>query len=324
MPPAGSVSVIICTHDAGRFALLERAVESVRAQDPPPHELIVVVDHNATLADRVAQRFPGLTVVANREAQGLSGARNSGVLVASGEIVAFMDDDAAADRGWVAALAATYEDPATLGAGGTIMPDWATSQPPWFPDEFLWVVGCSYRGLPERRRAVRNLIGCNMSFRRSMFTSVGGFLHGMGRGRGLPLGCEETELCIRSARMLPGTSFVYEPAAVVHHVVPLQRARIGYFLLRCFSEGISKASIVKLLGASEGMASERSYLTRTLTTGVGHNLARLLRGSGDGALKSVMIPAGLVAFAVGYARAMLRFALRGSPERITSPVLIDK
>src|SRR4029077_6201031 len=125
-----------------------------------------VIDHAPDLLDEARALWPDLKVVANRERKGLSGARNSGVAEASGEVVAFLDDDAIAAPEWLARLAAAYADPKVVGAGGTVRPRWVEGKPGWFPPEFDWVVGCTHSGMPQTLEPVRNLVGANMSFRR--------------------------------------------------------------------------------------------------------------------------------------------------------------
>jgi GT2 family glycosyltransferase len=309
MGPPTRVSVVVCAHDDARFEWLTLAVESVASQRPAPHEVVVVIDHNSSLLERARARFSRARVVPNAEARGLSGARNTGIRNATGDVIAFLDDDAEARPGWLAGLVAAYDRPSVLGVGGSILPRWEVPAPSWFPDEYLWVVGCGYRGLPVRSAEVRNLIGCNMSFRRSVFEAVGGFRQSVGRGRGLPLGCEETELCIRAAGAIPGGTIVYDPVATVDHRVPASRGRISYFLVRCYSEGISKAYVVNFVGSGAGLSSERRYLVRTLSAGMARHLLSVRTTAAAGLARASMILAGLIAFGAGYLWGLLRFRI---------------
>jgi GT2 family glycosyltransferase len=261
-PP--SLSVIICCYTMDRWFQVQQALTALAAQQLPPNEIIIVVDHCPELYKRATAHFPDAVVVENVEAKGLSGARNSGAAVAQHDIVAFLDDDAAPEPDWSVHLLAAYDDPTVLGVGGLVRARWETQRPNWFPGEFDWVVGCSYRGLPQERTQVRNFIGANMSFRRSILEESGGFRQELGRVGTRPLGCEETELCIRISRQYPDGKFLHEPAAVVRHYVPAQRATWSYFRSRCYSEGLSKAVVTRLAGAGAALSSERSYLRSTI------------------------------------------------------------
>ena len=295
-----TVSVIICAYTEARWQELQAAVASIHAQSYPAQEIIVVIDHNATLFAKASSALTGVTVIENHEERGLSGARNSGIAAAQGEILAFMDEDAVAEADWLARLLPAYDDPAVLGVGGAIVARWAGGRPGWFPQEFDWVVGCTYRGLPTTTAPVRNLIGCNMSFRRELFATVGGFRNGMGRVGTRPVGCEETELCIRIHQQWPHVNLCYEPQARVLHHVPLQRATWGYFRARCYAEGLSKAQVAHHVGANQGLASERTYTLRTLPLGVLRGLVDLFRLESAGLLRALAIIAGLFITTLGY------------------------
>jgi glucosyl-dolichyl phosphate glucuronosyltransferase len=266
------VSVVVCAHTTDRREQLLAALDSLREQSQPPHEVIVVVDHERELLDWIRRRAPDATVIENEEGAGLAGARNSGVRAARGAVVAFLDDDAVADPRWVERLATAYRDD-ILAVGGAVTPIWQR-RPSWFPEEFEWVVGCGYRGLPSQRSPVRNLIGCNMSFRREVFERVGRFTDGLGRIANRPFGCEETEFCIRLSQNGLAEPVLYEPAAVVHHHVPRARTTLRYFLWRCYCEGISKAEVARRTGRDRGLSSERTYTLRTLPSGVWRDLSR--------------------------------------------------
>ncbi len=299
--PALACSVIICAYTERRWGELVKAVKSLRRQTLLPAEIIVVVDHNPSLLQRVRAEIPGVIVVENHEEHGLSGARNSGLAVAQCEVIAFLDDDAIAATNWLEELTHEYHDPQVVGIGGAILPIWMHRQPAWFPEEFNWVVGCSYRGLPAATVTVRNLIGCNMSFRQEVFAAVGGFRSGIGRVDTRPVGCEETEFCIRAKQLWPDRSLLYKPSARVFHHVPANRASWRYFFARCYFEGIAKAAVARYIGAKDGLASEWKYSLQTLPTGVVRGLAdAAFERDPAGLARAGAIMAGLAATTTGY------------------------
>lgn len=295
-------SVVICVYTEERWADIEAAIGSVRSQEPSPHEVIVVVDHNPALEERIRRDHHDVTVVPNSGQQGLSDARNSGVRVASGAIVAFLDDDARAEPGWLAAIAQPYARPEVIGVGGSADPVWPEGgRPSWFPQEFDWVVGCSYRGLPERAAPIRNFLGCNMSFRRSAFEEAGGFDTKVGRVGTRPVGGEETEFCIRVQRIAPDAVLWYEPAASVKHRVTRTRASWSYYRARCYAEGLSKAIVTDLAGSRSGLASERRHAMVTLPLGALRQIgSSVVRRDLGGVRRAGAIFAGLAVTTAGY------------------------
>lgn len=301
---------IVCAYSRERETDLTRAVESLLEQSPALTEIVVVIDHNSELAAAATARWADeatVRVVENAHAKGLSGARNTGVACATTEIVGFLDDDARAAPGWAQHLAAHYADSRVIGAGGAIDPEWPveTGRPRWFPREFDWVVGCSYTGMPEGLAEVRNMIGANMSFRRSVFDRVGGFTEGVGRVGKRPVGCEETELCIRARREIENARILYDPTAKVIHRVPPERARVGYFRARCFAEGISKAQVARLAGAADALSSERTYTFKVLPRAILRGLGDALRGDFSGLARAAAVAAGPPIAAAGYLRGRL-------------------
>ncbi|MFI5613731.1 glycosyltransferase family 2 protein [Amycolatopsis sp. NPDC051903] len=308
------VSVVICCYTADRWTDLGAAVASLGAQTVAPAEVIVVVDHNADLLQRATEAFTSDTVrvLANERTAGLSGARNTGFREAKGELVAFLDDDATADPWWLAELVAPYRDPAVAAVGGRAVPVWpGGTAPPWLPPELYWIVGCAYTGQPGELAEVRNIMGCAMSFRRAHLESLGGFAESVGRTAALPLGCEETELCIRLRRRVPGAKVLLQPAATVHHRVSADRTRRGYVRRRSWAEGLSKAAVARLVGAQDALSSERSYVRSVLPKAV---LRELRAGNPSGAA-GVFVATAAAGF--GYVRGSAR---RPDPEAAAVPV----
>jgi GT2 family glycosyltransferase len=308
---APAVSVVLCTYTEERWDDLVAAVASVGRQDVPGVEIVVAVDHAPALEARAARELEGVVVVGSDGARGLSPARNAGVAAARGTVIAFLDDDCVAGPDWLARLVGHFAAPDVVAAGGAVLPHWDAGRPAWFPPEFDWVVGCSHRGLPTRPAAVRNPIGANMAFRRDVLDTVGGFRDGLGRVGRVPLGCEETELCLRIAAGIPGARIVYDPAAAVRHRVPAARGRFGYFAARCWAEGLSKATVVRLAGRRAGLSAERRHALRTLPAGA---VAALREGA---IRRAAAIVAGLAITTLGYGRG--RVARDGRPGSASPP-----
>ena len=289
------ISVVICVFTQERWDDLLAAIASVRGQSSPAHELIVVVDHNGELFDRLGAELSGLGP------RGLSGGKNTAVSIAEGDVIAFLDDDAVAEPGWLKYLADSYTSERVAGVGGLTLPNWDSARPRWFPREFDWVVGCNYLGMPPPGQPVRNLLGGNASFRREMFDLAGGFSSGVGRtGHRLPLGCEETEFCIRIGQIVPGAVLLIDDRAVIWHRVKDDRATPRYFLRRCYAEGLSKAAVSRRVGSADGLAAERRQVFATLPAGVARDLAGLFRGDLAGPVRGAVIAAGLAATVAGY------------------------
>ena len=306
-----SVSVVICAYTLDRWDDLEKAIRSCVTQSLAPEEIIVVIDHNDGLLERATLELKGVHVVANRSTKGLSGARNTGVVESSGEFVAFLDDDAFAEPEWLQHLTSPFADSSVVGVGGWVLPHWDASPPSWFPETFYWVLGCSYVGLAPDLARIRNPIGANMAMRRRVFTAVGGFTSGIGRIGSVPLGCEETELCIRYTERFPDERFVLARRAIVHHRVPAARLTWRYFWTRCWAEGLSKAAVTSLVGPRSGLAAERGHLQRYLLREFAHSIRSLARRPRTGAVRAALIVAGTTVAAAGLLRGAL--AVRRTP-----------
>jgi glycosyltransferase involved in cell wall biosynthesis len=308
-----TISVVICAYTEERWADLCAAIDSIRRQTIPPLETILVLDPVPDLLTRARAELSDITIVENTAKQGLSSARNTGVSVARGSVIAFLDDDAVAAPDWLERLAESYAQPDVIGVGGHIEPLWLAARPAWFPDEFGWVVGCAYTGLPEQTAPVRNLIGANMSFRRTAIDSLGGFRTEIGRVGTQMLHCEDTEFSIRVRQRWPGSTLLHTPAAVVHHRVPGHRLRWRYFRDRCFTEGQAKARVARLVGSQDALSSERAYVARVLPRATARAVADTLTGRDvSGLQRAAAIVAGLVLTAAGYLAENTRWPARVS------------
>ena len=295
--------MIVTAFTFDRLGSIEEIVESLRRQTVAPAETLLVIDYAAELEEECRRRWPDVRVIPNAAERGSCGGRNTGVAESSGEIVAFLDDDAIPNHEWIERLGDDFADPRVIGVAGGVNPRWLAERPAWFPPEFDWVVGCMHSGMPKQREPVRNAIAANMAIRRKEMLAVGGLRKEFSRIEKNAAGGEETDLCIRLTERWPERMILFDPAPAVEHCVPPERGELRYFITRCFAEGRSKAALARLVGSQSGLSSERSYVRRTLPLGVLRNLGGVLRGDFAGARRAAMIVAGLATTVAGYATA---------------------
>ena len=302
--------MVICAYTEDRWDDIVAAVESLRRQTMQPSEIILVIDHNESLFER-AKRLPGVVAIENSGAQGASGSRNAGAAAATGSILAFLDDDATACPEWLEMLSGSYVGPEVAGVGGCIDPEWPSETPAWFPEEFNWVVGCTFLGMRTTTGPVRNLIGANMSVRRDVWEGVGGFREGFGNvknaghsswvGESRASTAEDTEFCIRVSQAFPTLQWILEPRARVCHRVPGHRSTFRYFLSRSREEGLGKAVLVSAVGRDSALVEEISYATHTLPVGVARGLrSAVVDRDIDGLKRSGAIVAGFSMAVAGF------------------------
>ncbi|HEV7399284.1 MAG TPA: glycosyltransferase [Solirubrobacterales bacterium] len=302
-PAAPSISVIVTAFTFDRIGSIEEIVDSMRQQTVAPAETLLVIDYAPELEEECRRRWPDIRVIPNTAERGSCGGRNTGVAASTGEIVAFLDDDAIPNHEWIERLGADFADQRVIGVAGGVNPRWLDERPSWFPPEFDWVVGCMHSGMPKQREPVRNAIAANMAIRREEMLAVGGLRKEFSRIEKNAAGGEETDLCIRLTERWQERMILFDPVPAVEHCVPPERGELRYFITRCFAEGRSKAALARLVGSQSGLSSERSYVRRTLPLGVLRNLGGVLRGEFAGIGRAAMIVAGLGTTVAGYATA---------------------
>ncbi len=293
---APTCAVIVCTYSFERLDDLEACLDALDRQVRPPDETIVVVDHNPELE---AHLRPRVDVIPNGGARGLSSARNTGVAATSADVVVFIDDDAVAEPGWLAALLAPFDDPTVAAVGGRIEPNWPSTRPRWFPPHLDWAVGCTNPDRPDDIAPIRNVFGASAAFRRRALERVGGFPVELGRVGADVAGCEETQVCIRIRQTACGDQVVFAPRSVVHHRVTPGRARVRYVLRRCLGEGRSKARLATTVGGADATREERSYALGIARAVASDTLGGLREPRRLG--RAAVLTAGLACASFGYA-----------------------
>lgn len=259
------VSVVICTYPVERYDAFCDAVDSILSQTYDPIELVVVVDSNDEIYEKAVNKYGNrddVVIHNNKENVGNLESVNKGVEIATGDIIANIDDDASADRNWVSELVSIYQEKDALAVGGRIEPDWVTGKADYIPEEFYWLIGATHRGFREDAGTARNTFGSNLSFRREVFLELGGFkteVSDEDRDRKLQGG--ETELCARLHKEY-GERLYYTPDALVYHKIFHYRTKRKWLVKRAFWQGFSKRGMEVLV--PESSSEEWGFLSDLL------------------------------------------------------------
>jgi glycosyltransferase involved in cell wall biosynthesis len=234
-------SIVISTYN--RSYLLAQALESIVCQTLHPANYEIVVVNNASTDDTddvvegVASRYPDHTIVLiHEERPGLSRARNAGLRSARGVYVAYIDDDAQAETGWLQRALEWFAHarPSPQVVGGPIRPLYDAPKPPWFQDKYetrTW--GDAARSLQRGE----SFSGSNMIWNRAVIERVGGFNPSLGmKGRELSVG-EESAAFDRLWRLVEQPVLWYDPDLIVYHWTDPNKMRPAYYLQRAFAAG---------------------------------------------------------------------------------------
>jgi GT2 family glycosyltransferase len=209
-----STAVVVVTYR--RPEQIEVCLGHLAELEHPVDEIVVVDSSNDDLTDKLVGRFPGVAYVRNPAGQGhMTASRNIGYRVTTSEIVAYIDDDAYVAREWHACLVAAYSTQDIGAVGGRALNRGVGHS--GLPADGIGrilddgsIVG-NFDYDPEGARDVDHLIGCNMSFRRSVLDQLGGFREHF-PGTALR---EDTDMGLRVRGL--GYRIVFEPRAVVDH-----------------------------------------------------------------------------------------------------------
>lgn len=316
VPPA-TAAVVVATYN--RPDHVRRCLEHLGAQTRRPDEVVVVDSSPDARTRDVVDGFPAVRYLRNNLGRGHTAAsRAIGMAAVDSDVVAFVDDDAYAEPGWLAAILGRYDDPRVAAVGGR-----AVNGQPGEEAEGIGRIGRLRRdgtltgyfaADPGRDVDVDHLLGANMSVRASVVAQLGG-IRDLYPGTCLR---EETDIQLRMRHA--GYRIVFAPDAVVEHVGG-QYARGRRFDLRYTYYG--QRNHVVLLTTTLGWRDPhvRRY-AGAVVRDVGRHLgyaARALgrvrsadgsvvRGVGNGLLRAGASAAGSAVGVVAAARASLALA----------------
>jgi glycosyltransferase involved in cell wall biosynthesis len=243
-------TVLIATYNRAR--ILGEAIEAMLAQQTPPGlewELLIVDnnsrDHTRAVVESYvdASRVPVRYLFESR--QGKSHALNTGLGRARGAVVAFTDDDVLVPPDWLATGLRVLARWGADGGGGRILPKWEMPPPAWLASNthlrnFLALMEVETPAILQYPlRGEAKIFGANMVLRRSIFDRVGLFDVDLGPNGTQPVNFEDVDMVERALR--DGCKVVYDPELVVHHRIPPERMRMGYFRRWVFVGGRAAA-----------------------------------------------------------------------------------
>jgi glycosyltransferase involved in cell wall biosynthesis len=276
-----NVSLVICTYN--RCAMLLKTLESVAASEMPPSvdwEVVVVdnnsVDQTRAAVEEFAARHPGCFRYVFETKQGLSNARNAGILAARGEVVAFTDDDVIVDAAWLQNLTRCLFDGAWAGSGGRVLPLQSVVLPRWLsldgPYALGGVVAALFDEGQEPKKLRESPYGANMAFRKEVFERHGYFRPDLGRRPGSLISNEDTEFGKRLTAA--GERLSYQPSAIVYHPILEERLNKKYVLDWFFHYGravtLQKAKRSAVLGIPWRYISIFNISVRLLPLKIAH------------------------------------------------------
>ena len=239
------ITVIICTYN--RAAILGETMNSwLGVRNTGLDVELLVVDNNSTdITPAVVETFRGnyhnpMHYLCETKI-GLSNARNRGIREATGEIIAFVDDDVYFDANWlIEILKAFKENPDVACVGGKSFPRFEDPPPGWISKEMYKFYGSTNSGEKDRLMVFpEHPYGLNMAFRKWVFDQVGNFNPHLGRSKGSLLSNEELDMFRRVHKA--GLKVFYASRAILHHRIPAERTDKSWIVERTYWQGISDA-----------------------------------------------------------------------------------
>lgn len=200
--PWPRISVVVCSHNGQRT--IGDCLAGLRELRYPDFEVIVVDDGSTDATAAIAESFDEFQLI-RTENRGLSSARNTGLGAATGEIVAYLDDDARPDPDWLSYLALTFLTTDHAGVGGPNIP---VPDDGWIADGVANAPGGPIHVLLSDSVA-EHIPGCNMAFRKASLEAIGGF------DPQFRVAGDDVDICWRLQQR--GWTLGFSPSAMVWH-----------------------------------------------------------------------------------------------------------
>ena len=273
------ISVVIPSYDADKINYLQDSIDSVLNQTYTDFEIIVITEGNE-LTHKINSIYGdnkkiSINKIVNKNG-GVAYARNKGLEMSNGEIVAYLDSDAVARKDWLKNMSEIYgnnED--ILSVGGLSVANWIGEKPKYLPPEFYWLVGVTHDGHPKDGSYIRSAFGCNLSYKKSIFKNMNAFNVNFGKDHGYNLQGEEPELGSRIINEY-GAGMYYSEDIVVYHAVEPYQCDFNWLSKRAYLQGITKAKLKKETPDVE-LNTEGRYLKQLYLKSIPDYLMKIIR-----------------------------------------------
>jgi glycosyltransferase involved in cell wall biosynthesis len=253
------------------------SLRNLRCPEDTEYEVVVVDNNSSDDTSRVIQEYsrvlaPRLRSVFEPQ-QGLSRARNRALLEARGQIVSFLDDDVLVDPDWLSTVAGAFEEHAAAVVGGRSYLIFRSERPAWLPEHYEFYLSRLDYGDQVIVGTDRDLYGLNFSVRKDIAIQAGGFNPSLGRCGSISFRSGEESELLRKIRARGGV-VVYEPRAIVGHIVLRERLTRKWFLRRAFAAGVD----TEILRLSDGQTPRPSSPFAHLLRCCGSMARSIVRG----------------------------------------------
>jgi len=279
------VSIVIATRN--RCALLRQTLDALAAQQWPGDQLeVLVADNGSTDATPAVAERAGRGRLCIRylfvPMPGKSHAVNAALAIARGELIAFTDDDVQPEPDWVAALVRAVQESGVDFVAGRIRPIWQIDPPRWMSPALYGVLAIPDNGDARLEISTSSSsgampIGANMAVRAAVIARLGGLRTDLGKLSGSLRTGEDHEFFLRLLH--GGCRGIYEPSAMVRHVVPAERLDRRYFRRWLYQNGRDVARLERAYPSAVPMLfGVPRYLWRQLGADIMATASAAIRG----------------------------------------------
>jgi glucosyl-dolichyl phosphate glucuronosyltransferase len=293
------ISIVVLSYSDERLADIRDLLASIDDQTYHSIELVFVVERSTKILGLLSEtrlRYPK-RIYFTEQKMSVAQARNIAIKIATGDVIAYIDDDARLTPEWAESLhSALARNPDAIGVTGSISPDWEVAYDEnVFPKSLYWVIGCTAWREFTVPRLVESAQSLNTAYRREVFNGYGFRIHQF-NGASLHSGLQgdDVDFALRVTNGMKRKLY-FDPSVKVMHKVPHSRIRITYVSRYAFWQGFTEARYRRRELAKERNSSAFSPLLKTLI----HDLSP--RKGSKLQLQATLLAA-LLSFGFGYIR----------------------